>query len=375
VSELLYFIQVAFLGGVTLWFTRRQWFLQLQTLGWIFLTTVIALRFGLLEQQNFYSNDQRYHTDLVKEILATGLPLDRDGWLSAIRIPYVLPATLVTAIGINPLLALKFISLLALLTTTSRIQHLVALASTMRDAMLSTYLCATALIGIYFAALGLRETTMMLLVLWFFTCTATSAKLGALLGLGLLRPHLAAAALIGSLLPLALHKLRHNSTAKPLANFTYLAVAPILGYYVYSFGIYLQSDGHSVTRHNWGISPVLRIASNYVGLQFLTVRESTVEFSTTSLLLLRLLLSETVLTPLLFTVTVLMTRRHSLLMQSVVWSFGIYVGIATNTDFNSFRQNIPFMPVMGLIVLLSWKEHRELGSDVQTPPLTLQRET
>ncbi|MFZ9805646.1 MAG: hypothetical protein ACO3ER_04795, partial [Ilumatobacteraceae bacterium] len=113
----------------------------------------------------------------------------------------------------------------------------------------------------------------------------------------------------------------------------------------------------------------------FVGLQFLTARESTVEFSITSLLLLRLLLSETIIIPLLFTVAVLVTRRHSLLMQSVTWSFGIYIGIATNTDFNSFRQNIPFMPVMGLVVLLAWKEHREAGSEVPTPPLTVRRET
>ncbi|MFZ9772053.1 MAG: hypothetical protein ACO3D1_07800, partial [Ilumatobacteraceae bacterium] len=116
-------------------------------------------------------------------------------------------------------------------------------------------------------------------------------------------------------------------------------------------------------------------ASNFVGLQFLTVRESTVEFSITSLLLLRLLLSETLLIPVFFTVTVLMNRRHALLMQSVMWSFGIYVGIVTNTDFNSFRQNIPFMPVMGLVVLLAWKEHRESRSEIQTTPLTARRET
>jgi len=144
---------------------------------------------------------------------------------------------------------------------------------------------------------------------------------------------------------------------------------------VFSFGLQYQSGIGDVFGHTWGISPVLRIASNYVGLQFLTVRESTVELSITSLLLLRLLLSETIIIPLLLTTVVILTRRHTLLMQSVMWSFGIYVGIVTNTDFNSFRQNIPFMPVMGLVVLLAWQEHRERRSEVQTSPLTLQHET
>jgi hypothetical protein len=357
-----------------LWFTRRQWIMQLQILGWVFVTTVIALRFGLIEQHSFYSNDQRYHTDIVKEILATGLPLDLDWWLSAARIPYVFPATLVAATGVEPLLALKFVSLLALLATTSLIQRFMP-SMLIRDVATTAFLSATALIGVFFAALGLRDTTMMLLVLWFFTRPTTVVKLGALLGLGLLRPHLAAAVLIGSLAGLALHKLRRDSTATPLTNVAYLTAAPVLGYYVYSVGLFLQSGDDRTSDHTWGIAPVLRIASNYVGLQFLTARESTVEFSITSLLLLRLLLSETIIIPLLFTTVVILTRRHSLLIQSVMWSFGIYVGIVTNTDFNSFRQNIPFMPVMGLVVLLAWKEHRESRSNVQTPPLTARRET
>jgi len=216
---------------------------------------------------------------------------------------------------------------------------------------------------------------MMLLVLWFFTSSSTATKVSTLIGLGLLRPHLAAAVLIGSLAGLALHKLRRDSTATPLTNFAYLTAALGIGYYVYSSGLQFQSGMGGVFGHTWGVSPVLRIASNFVGLQFLTVRESTVAFSTTSLLLLRLLLSETVIIPLLFTTAVILTRRYSLLMQSVTWSFGIYIGIATNTDFNSFRQNIPFMPVMGLVVLLAWKEHRESRSEIQTTPLTARRET
>jgi hypothetical protein len=348
--------------------------MQLQILGWMFLTTVVSVRFGLLEQQNFYSNDQRYHADLVKEILATGLTLDLDWWLSAARIPYVLPSTVIAAIGVEPLLALKLVSLLALLATSSLIQRVVLTTST-RDVVISSYLSATALIGVFFASLGLRDTTMMLFVLWFFISPSTAVKVSAVVGLGLLRPHLAAAVLIGSLVALFLHKLRHKSVVPPLINFTYFAAAPILGYYVYSLGLQFQYSLSGVFGHTWGISPVFRIASNYVGLQFLTVRESTVEFSLTSLLLLRLVLSETIIIPLLFTVAVLVTRRHSLLMQSVMWSFGIYVGIVTNTDFNSFRQNIPFMPVMGLVVLLAWKEHQERHRDVQTLPLTVPRET
>jgi hypothetical protein len=370
----MFFAQVGLVGLVLLWFNRDNHVLQFQTLGWITITIWIVMSVGVWEQRNFYSNDQRLHAEVVDRYLAGTLNLDLDWWLGLSRAPYTVPAACLAAIGLHPLLALKTISLLSLLATSSMLsRYLKSMTNT--AVVVSTYLTATGLIGVFFAALALRETMMMSLVLLFFASRSSAAKGSALLGLGLLRPHLAAAVLIGSLVGLALHKLRRDSTATPLTNFAYLGTAPILGYYVYSFGLQFQLRVDGIFGHTWGISPVLRIASNFVGLQFLTVRESTVEFSTTSLLLLRLLLSETIIIPLLFTTVVMLTRRHSLLMQSVMWSFGIYVGIVTNTDFNSFRQNIPFMPVMGLVILLAWKEHRESRRSAQTPPLTLRRET
>ena len=373
-SEWMFFAQVGLVGLVLLWFNRDNQVLQFQTLGWITITIWIVVSVGVWEQRNFYSNDQRLHAEVVDRYLAGTLNLDLDWWLGLSRAPYTVPAACLAAIGLDPLLALKTISLLSLLATSSMVSRYLK-SMTNSAVAVSTYLTATGLIGVFFAALALRETMMMYLVLWFFSSKSSAVKVFSLLLLGLLRPHLAAAVLLGSLVGLALHKLRRDTGASPLRNFSYLAAAPIVGYYVYSFGLGFQSGVSGVFGHTWGISPVLRIASNFVGLQFLTVRDSTVEFSITSLLLLRLLLSETIIIPLLFTVAVLVTRRHSLLMQSVMWSFGIYVGIVTNTDFNSFRQNIPFMPVMGLVVLLAWKEHREAGSEVQTPPLTVRRET
>ena len=372
-SESLYLSEVALLGVVMLWFTRRQWVMQLQILGWMFLVTVIMVRYGIEDQQNFYSNDQQYHVPLVKGILADGLPYDLGWWLSSVRLPYTAPATVLTAIGVEPLLSLKFVSLLALLATTSLIRRLVPDTS-ISGALVSLYLTATALIGTFFASLGLRETTMMFLVLMFFAGTSSVVKLSALTGLVLLRPHLAVAVLCGALIALVLRRIQRSSSSTPLTNFISIASAPLLGYFLYSVGLQLRSEVSGIYGHSWGISPVLRIASNYIGLQFLTVRESTVEFSITSLLLLRLVLSETVIIPLLFTILVLLAQRRSSLTQSVMWSFGIYVGIITNTDFNSFRQNIPFMPVMGLVVLLAWNEHRGSRSKVETLAVTAQRE-
>jgi len=126
----------------------------------------------------------------------------------------------------------------------------------------------------------------------------------------------------------------------------------VIGWWLYSYGVTYTSGIQGFFSRSWGISIITRIASNFFGLQFLTVRSETVEFSLLSLLLLRLILIETILIPSLFTLRIL-TRPNSLNQQSmlIATSFAIYVGLVTNTDFNSFRQNIPFMPVMGLSIL------------------------
>jgi hypothetical protein len=357
-NDLLYLNQVVVISATLLFICRASKYLQLQILCWSLLTCVIALRYGVSGQRIFYSNDQRYHAELVEEILANGLPIDIDWWLQTARIPYVLPATAIALAGIEPLLALKFVSLLALLGLTSRIQSTLALESVSRFLVLA-FFTSTASIGVFFSALGLRETTMMLFVFLFFFGVNPASRYGALLCLLLLRPHLAAAVLLGTLFVATIQRFRSTSSSTPMRNFAWMVGGPLIGHYMYSVGLQYQTGLRGIFGHNWGIQPVSRVASNFVGLQFLTANNLSLEFSLSSLLLLRIIFSETVLIPLCFTVAVLLSRQQTRLIQSVMLSFGMYVGIATNTDLNSFRQNIPFMPVMGLIVILIWRRRNQ----------------
>jgi hypothetical protein len=103
----------------------------------------------------------------------------------------------------------------------------------------------------------------------------------------------------------------------------------------------------------------VRVLSNLVGLQFLSVDESTRALSVVDLVTSRLALSETIVIPVLFTLGALVVfrspqRRH----VAVIIAFGFYVGLVTLTDFNSFRQNIPFMPTFGMLVALEWHARR-----------------
>ncbi|MFM8645488.1 MAG: hypothetical protein ACKODN_09830, partial [Actinomycetota bacterium] len=111
---------------------------------------------------------------------------------------------------------------------------------------------------------------------------------------------------------------------------------------------------------DWGIPQAIRIASNFVGLQFLTVRGETVEFSIASLILLRLVLNETVVIPVAFTVVCLLfSQCLNDRARFTLLAFTIYSSAVIATDFNSFRQNIPFMPLMGLVILTIFRSRNE----------------
>ena len=109
-----------------------------------------------------------------------------------------------------------------------------------------------------------------------------------------------------------------------------------------------------------GIAGTTQIASNFVGLQFLTQHESFVRLSISELLWLRLIFSDTVIVPLGFSIACVLTaHRMSERHKFALLSFTIYVSIVTNTDFNSFRQNIPFVPLLGVVILDLLRDRRQ----------------
>jgi hypothetical protein len=201
--------------------------------------------------------------------------------------------------------------------------------------------------------LALRETMMMLFVTHFVTTRSPSRRAILILLIFLLRPHLAAALILAGIIMILFDGARARPSRFSLGSFAFVVLGVLSGYLLFSFGTAGSATGvWQLYGHQWGIPIAYRIASNFFGLQFLTARSETVEFSLQLLLLLRLLLAETVVIPTLFTVLHL-TRPHQVDAQSrvVLLAFSIYVGLATNTDFNSFRQNIPFMTAMGLVIL------------------------
>jgi hypothetical protein len=101
----------------------------------------------------------------------------------------------------------------------------------------------------------------------------------------------------------------------------------------------------------------------------LLVDTVTIERSLTNLIVTRALFFETIAVPTLFALSLFVPfARFERLRLWVFASFVIYLGVITGTDFTSFRQTLPFMPTMGLLVVHGWLELREgRGGDTRNP--------
>ncbi len=168
----------------------------------------------------------------------------------------------------------------------------------------------------------------------------------------LLRPHLAAVVVIAEILVWVWEWFSEKRRVGAFEAPVLIAIGVIAGDYLYSWAFQRRTMGVTPPFWDWGISEVTRIASNFVGLQFLTNDESKLRLSVSELLFLRIFLSETVIIPAGATILILFFGHHlHTRYKFVLLSFSLYVSIATNTDFNSFRQNIPFMPLLGLVIV------------------------
>lgn len=361
----LYLLQVALVGGLlSLLLRNSHWALRLQVLIWTIATVAIVIRYGLIEQLNFYSNDQRYHTEVVQTF--TQRLSDVDFLVTGSRLPFTTPAFALYAFGLHPSLALKTVSLICLLLLTSNLQQLFDYAVKIRQAFI-LFITGCGAIGLFYSVLALRETMMMLFVTRLLLTRSPVERALLLLCTYLLRPHLAISLVVALALAWIWRRSRSDKQETPLTISFMMICGIFIGYLSFSLGSSVLQGATDSVGHKWGIEPVTRIASNYLGLQFLTARSETVEFSIQSLLLLRILLSETVLIPALFTFLVFSKspKLHTPHITALI-AFSIYVSIVTNTDFNSFRQNIPFMPAMGLTVLYLLRSPGPSASDTET---------
>jgi hypothetical protein len=351
VSETTYIVQALVICGVISLLVRNECLiLRLQAIVWLIGVSAIAWRFGIVEQLNFYSNDQIYYSGVVRSFSSTGIPWDVDVWLGS-KLPYTAAALPLAAIGIHPALALKTVSLICLMALSRRLLS-DARSETLKDQAVTLWLTACGSIGTYFSLLALRETMMMYFVYRFATDRSIGIRLFSFVVLYLLRPHLAAAVFAAEAVMLAWRWLRGKREFGAAESPMLIAFGVILGTTLFSWGVGGAASVRTPFSGGWGITQATRVASNFVGLQFLAVREETVEFSIARLLLLRIVLNETIVIPTAFiAICLFASRRLNDRDRFALLAFTIYASVVIGTDFNSFRQNIPLMPPIGLTIV------------------------
>lgn len=358
----LYLLQVLIISIVLVILTRRaHWILHLQILAWFSAVSVIRVIYGSAGSLSFYSNDQIFYVDVVQSLTSGTLNPDLDWWLSSSKFPFTICAAVVASAGVDPSLALKTVALIFLLLLTTDVLDF-SVSKRGIDVAKQAYITATGAIGVFYSTLALRETMMMYLAFRFVYSASAGTKAGSLFLLYFLRPHLAISLALGAV---AVQIYRLKSVRRTITQIHIVltaALCVLIGYGLYSIGIWFRGDAAGYFGHQWGIEPVTRIASNFVGLQFLTAKSETVEFPLQILILLRFLLSETIIIPSLFTLLILVNPKTLRLNSlTILIAFSVYIGLVTNTEFNSFRQNIPLMTLMGCGIL-------EIISDLRKAP-------
>lgn len=161
---------------------------------WFIGVSFIYWRYGPIGQWSFYQNDQYFHWRVVDHLLLDEFNFTFDR-LNFLRVPYTGPAYLLSIVGIDPTLALKFVSLVCALCCVQMTDAAIR-KSTIHVTI--TYIWVAAFpITVFFSILALRETMMLLCVTHIFLGKSHPGRALSLLVLVILRPHLAAALVFG----------------------------------------------------------------------------------------------------------------------------------------------------------------------------------
>ena len=357
----IYLFQTAVLGGGMILISQqmRDEFTRfvgaLFSCFWTLVVAGIFLVYGE-EQAIFYSSDQVHHLNSILKLRISGLSTEPTAILGY-RYIITIPATLLNLMGVHPLLAFKFLQgtcvlvILSVSTTWVRTQigHMPRWGYVL---LMSPSLLLNSVLALRDTALAASVAVMMLHPRWRLRVLGAVAALG-------LRPQMMIALLIGTALAFVLQEC--GPIVKALTGLAGFLIGRLL-LDVASQGYFRNAEVSTldlVTQK--GIS---RLLLSIVGLQFLSVNPDTVNLAFRDLFLLRILFFDTWLIPLGFTIVALLGHMRQFRARQVALtlfvSLSIHIGIASETDFTSSRQSMPFFPLMAtLLVLATWSHNQE----------------
>jgi hypothetical protein len=348
---LFYSCQAILLGLALLLIARQNGKFSNYSILYVFVWTVsviaIRLKYGV-DQVNFYSSDQQTQLEMYERLLINGLLLSPQQFV-ADRYLIIVPVRIFDIFGIEPILATKFLQAVCLL-----LLYRVCVKFLEQNDLRVRLYHAIFFVGplfIFLSTLGLRDLEIALATTYFFLGQNTYLKQFSLLVLLPLRPHLAVSLAFGWLFIKIFKKFNFRRIYVGLIVVTFFAFT--VGGYGFIIGRNIRDGNAIVAPQIFDQDPWWRFFSNLVGLQFLAFDDRTVNLSVVNLLSLRLIFIDSFLIPICFVITLLSQKLEFTLNRIQVFlSFTFFLGLAAQTDFNSTRQNLPFLSTMGVLALL-----------------------
>ena len=315
----------------------------------VWTVSVIAIRFRYgVDQVSFYSYDQQTQLEMYERLLTNGLLLSPQQFV-ADRYLIIVPVRIFDIFGIEPILATKFLQAVCLL-----LLYQVCVKFLERNDLKVRLFHAVFFAGplfIFLSTLGLRDLEIALATTYFFLGQNIYLKQFSLLVLLPLRPHLAVSLAFGWLFTKIFKNFNFRRIYVALIVATFFAFT--VGGYGFIIGRNIRDGNAIVAPQIFDQDPWWRFFSNLVGLQFLAFDDRTVNLSVVNLLSLRLIFIDSFLIPICFVITLLSQKLEFTISRIQVFlSFTFFLGLAAQTDFNSTRQNLPFLSTMGVLALL-----------------------
>jgi hypothetical protein len=330
----------------------------------IWLVGVIAIFARYRDDQvYFYSNDQLFHFRIIDYYLPQE-GLSSEG-IIGLRYLLTVPVYLVSLLGFNAMLVIKFIQLSALLGIYSTVKTYLG------DFNLKIKYWYLPLVSgpllVFMSLLSLRDVILAYFAILFTLRSSLKFKILPLLFMLLLRPHLGVAMAFGFLVAQVFIRLKPRLHVFKLTLFS--VTSYVFGSVSYWIGALLQQGATlQLPSSVFSQAKITRLGANFTGLQFLTLRDGddlVVSATNTMLLISRFVFFETVLIPILFLIFTLQSFSFTKVLKiQTLQAFLFFYGVVSQTTWNSTRQNIPFLACMGVLAVADIEHFRKIKAKV-----------
>lgn len=321
------------------------------TFTWLIGVSSIYFRYGL-NQSSFYSNDQDVHLRIVRQYIESeGLSFSG---IIPLRYLITFPTFLLSKIGFHEILVLKTFQILSLIGIYFKSKSI--LLSSGISLKYWHFAFVASPLMFFFSLLALRDLTLAYFTILYIFESKVQRRGFFIALIFLLKPHLAVALLFGTIALFLFTQIKAKRSLFMALIFIFISY--VFGSVSYSIGAFFKDRFYpGLPAEVFSQEKFSQLSLNFSGLQFFSLineKKSVVSTPTHFLLLARIVLFDTFLIPLSFLfISVFMLRQMKSLSFLIFTSFVFYLGIVSQSDFNSTRQNIPYLAAMGIISVVN----------------------